>query len=105
MQVVFCHRSRRACDDSVARACREQPGLLMLQRAKDALANNNYVRLADGQIVPQSGYDYGTHFSLGDISELRASSGLPSLARVSEFIRTQDGTGYKAYPTLSVISE
>ena len=82
-----------------------QLNAILLQRAKDALANNNYVRLADGQIVPQSGYDYGTHFSLGDIIELRASSGLPSLARVSEFIRTQDGTGYKAYPTLSVISE
>lgn len=71
------------------------------QRAKDALANNNYVRLTDGEIIPQGTYTYGTDYNLGDLIELRAVDNIPQDARVTEYIRTQDATGYKAYPTLS----
>lgn len=73
------------------------------QRAKDALANNNYTKVVDGEVVPQNQYKYGKDYRLGDIVELQSLSGLASKARVTEYIRTQDATGERAYPTISVI--
>lgn len=78
---------------------------ILNQRARDALANNNYTRLVDGEVVPQPGYEYNLDFFLGDDIELSGPSGGSSTARIVEFIRSQDDRGYKAYPTLSVISE
>lgn len=74
------------------------------QRAIDALANNNYVRMSDGQLVPQKSYNYGTDYKLGDIIELRGSSSTAQHARITEHIRAQDSSGERSYPTLSVIS-
>lgn len=73
------------------------------QRAKDALANNNYVKTVDGELVPQTQFKYGVHYGMGDIIELQSLSGLLQKARVTEYIRTQDATGERAYPTISVI--
>jgi len=77
--------------------------LILAQRARDALANNNYTRVVDGEVVPQSEFKYGTHYGLGDIVELQGYSGLTQKARITEYIRTQDATGIRAYPTVSVI--
>jgi hypothetical protein len=77
--------------------------LVLTQRGKDALANNNYSRLLTGQIVPQNGYSYGTDYNLGDIVELRGPSATAQKARITEYIRSQDPTGENAYPTLSVV--
>jgi hypothetical protein len=76
---------------------------LLSARAKDALANNNYVRMVDGELVPQTGFVYGSDYFLGDIVELRAPTGASDRARVTEYIHSQDKLGYKAYPTLSVV--
>src|SRR3954465_9059944 len=46
------------------------------QRAKDALANNNYVKTVDGEVVPQAQFKYGTDYGLGDIVELQSFSGI-----------------------------
>jgi hypothetical protein len=73
------------------------------QRAKDALANNNYTRVVDGEVVPQSQFEYGKDYGLGDIVELQSYSGFLQKARITEYIRTQDSTGERAYPTISVI--
>lgn len=75
---------------------------ILNRRAKNALANNNYVRMTDGQVVPQNAFTYGIDYTLGDIVELREGS-VASQARVTEYIRAQDNTGEQAYPTLSVI--
>jgi hypothetical protein len=77
---------------------------ILTQRAKDALANNNYIRMLDGQLVPQQQFVYGTHYNLGDIVELRGSSSVGQPARITEYIRSQDTSGEIAYPTLSVIN-
>lgn len=37
-------------------------------RARDALANNNYTKVVDGEVVPQSKYKYGVDYKLGDLS-------------------------------------
>lgn len=73
------------------------------QHAKDALANNNYIRAIDGQTSPQNDYKYGVDYGLGDIIELEGLTGTISKARVTEYIRTQDHVGEREYPTISVI--
>jgi hypothetical protein len=76
---------------------------ILNQRAKDALANNNYIKTVDGEVVPQAQFQYGKDYGLGDIVELQSFSGLLQNARITEYIRTQDSTGERAYPTISVI--
>lgn len=73
------------------------------QRARTALANNNYVRMTSGQLVPQDNFVYGTDYTLGDVIELRGDDGLASSARITEYIRSQNSTGISAYPTLTAI--
>lgn len=77
---------------------------LLDQRARDALANNNYTRVMDGEVVPQSEFKYKEHYFLGDIVELVGSERASQKARITEYIRTQDNTGERAYPTVSVIA-
>lgn len=75
---------------------------MLKQRAKDALANNNYVKIVDGEVVPQGDYQFGVHYGLGDIIEL--DSGVERQnAQVTEYIRSQDSTGEREYPTISVV--
>jgi Siphovirus ReqiPepy6 Gp37-like protein len=76
---------------------------MLNQRAADGLANNNYTKVVDGEVVPQSQFKYGRDYTLGDIVELQSVSGLATRARITEYIRTQDATGERAYPTVSVI--
>lgn len=71
--------------------------------AKNALANNNFTKVVDGEIVPQAGILYGYHYKLGDIVELQSATGEIQKARITEYIRTQDATGIKSYPTVTVI--
>lgn len=77
---------------------------LLSKRAQNALINNNYVRMVNGEIVPQNGYKYNVHYGLGDIIELTVESGDSSIARVSEYVFTEDENGSSSYPTLSSIT-
>lgn len=74
------------------------------QNAKDALANHNYIRALDGQVSQNNPYKFGTDYGLGDILELESLTGVTNKARVIEYIRTQDNTGIREYPTLSVMT-
>lgn len=74
------------------------------QNAKDALANHNYIHAVDGETSPISDYKFGADYGLGDIIELESVSGAISKARVTEYIRSDDRTGQKEYPTISVVS-
>lgn len=73
------------------------------QNAKDALANHNYIHSVDGEISPINEYRFGVDYGLGDIIELESLSGYISRARVTEYIRSQDKSGEKEFPTISVI--
>lgn len=75
------------------------------QHARDALANNNYIRAIDGETSPNSEYQYGMHYGLGDIIELEGLTGTISKARVTEYIQSQDVNGEKQYPTISVLNK
>ena len=73
-------------------------------RAEDAVTSNPYVQAVDGEIVPAGPYQFGTHYNLGDLIEVQGNSGTIQTARVTEYIRSQDAAGEKAYPTVTVIN-
>jgi hypothetical protein len=75
------------------------------QHARDALANNNYIRAIDGQTSPINEFNYGEDYFLGDVIELEGISGNIAKARVTEYVRSQDKTGEREYPTISVVTE
>lgn len=77
---------------------------ILTSRAKDGLATNPFVAAVDGEIVPDSQIKYGRDYGLGDLIEVQGNSGTVNIARVTEYIRSQDNTGEKAYPTVTVIS-
>lgn len=70
--------------------------------AYNALLNYTFTKSVDGEVVPQSQWKYGVDYFLGDVIELQGASGLIQNARVTEYIRSQDATGEKAYPTVAV---
>jgi sulfur carrier protein ThiS len=72
-------------------------------RAQDALSNNRFIVTVDGEIVPDSQFQYGIHYNMGDIIEVQGNSGIIQTARITEYIRTQDNSGSRAYPTVTVI--
>lgn len=76
---------------------------LMQKAGQDALANNNYTKLVDGEVVPQPQYRYGESYKLGDTIELVGHDDIVQKARITEYIRSKDASGERAYPTVSVI--
>jgi hypothetical protein len=76
---------------------------MLNSRALDALTDNKFVKSVDGEIVPDSQFKYGVHYNLGDIIEVEGNTGVVQTARITEYIRSQDKAGEKAYPTVSMI--
>lgn len=76
---------------------------ILNSRAEDAITNSPFVKAVDGEIVSGSQFKYGVHYNLGDIIEVQGNSGTVQAARVTEYIRAQDSTGLKEYPTVSVL--
>lgn len=71
-----------------------------------SLAQAPETALFDGSINQDlSPYLYGRDYNLGDIVRLAGDYGLDRKARVTEYIRTQDATGSKSYPTLTTLDE
>ena len=75
---------------------------LLDSKARDALANNNFVKVIDGEIIPQNEYVFGTDYGLGDLIELEDPHGTIQKARITEYIRSSDSNGFRSYPTVSV---
>lgn len=73
------------------------------QNAKDAFANHNYIRSIDGETSPISDYKFGKDYGLGDVIELEGLTGTISKAQITEYIRSQDKSGEKQYPTIAVV--
>ena len=64
----------------------------------------NATALFDGQIAEQVADGYNRDYFLGDIIRLDGEYGLSEFVRVAEFIRSDDNTGSKAYPTFEVVT-
>jgi hypothetical protein len=77
---------------------------LLNARAALALNNNRSIQTVDGQIVSLHQFQYGADYTLGDIIEVQGNSDVVQKSRVTEYIRSQDSTGEKAYPTVAMLS-
>lgn len=76
---------------------------ILNSRAFDKRADNRFVKAVDGEIVPDNQFQYGVHYNLGDLIEVEGNTGVVQDARVTEYIRAQDSSGEKAYPTVTMI--
>jgi hypothetical protein len=59
--------------------------------------------MLDGEVVAQNQYKYGVDYNMGDVITLKGVHGAYQNARVIEYVRSEDGSGQKAYPTITVI--
>jgi hypothetical protein len=78
---------------------------LETNRAKQILGDLRAVNLVDGEAVQIPGVEYGVDFFLGDIIEVKGNTEVLQTARITEFIRSEDSTGERAFPTLAMIDE
>lgn len=72
-------------------------------RGKIALTNRLPTAIFTGEISEEVLAGYNSLYSLGDIVRLRGKYGLYQDARISEFVRTHDMTGTKAYPAFEAL--
>ncbi len=98
--MIFCED---VTDEKVGGTIEDLDNLLKA-KAEEALANNNYIKVIDGEIIPHPDFVYGVHYGLGDLIELQGRSGEFQQVRVGEYIRSQDETGERAYPTVSIVN-
>lgn len=79
------------------------PGLtltnMMETLGKVDLAKRLQTALFSGEVSRQKGSLYGKDYFLGDIVKLTGNYGLSQFVKISEFIRSEDSGGEKAYPT------
>lgn len=76
----------------------------LLEQGSQALAATSQTALFDGSINEDlNPYRYGVDLDLGDIVNLVGDYGLQTKARMTEFIRSQDAKGSRAYPTFSAV--
>lgn len=76
---------------------------ILNSRAQLALSNARFIRAVDGSIVPLHQLQYGVDYNMGDIIEVQGNSQVVSSSRVTEYIRSQDPSGEKAYPTVAML--
>lgn len=77
---------------------------VLRQRGTMALSDARRTAMFDGTVNQDiRQYTYGIDYILGDTVRLVGDYGLEERARVTEFIRSDDATGLKEYPTLETI--
>ena len=77
----------------------------LTEQGKTSLAEAPETAMFDGSINQDlSPYVYGVDYALGDIVTLVGDYGLVEKARVTEYIRSEDATGVKSYPTLQTLN-
>ncbi len=74
-------------------------------RGRSFLGKNRLTTVFSGTVSVDIPYKYFQHYNLGDLVMCMGEFGLNQKLMVSEYIRTEDATGEKAYPTLSTIGE
>jgi hypothetical protein len=74
---------------------------MMTNLGKVDLAKQLQTVLFSGEVSRQMGSVYGKDYFLGDTVKLAGDYGLSQFVRISEFIRSEDNAGEKAYPTFA----
>lgn len=76
----------------------------LIESGKTSLTEAKETAMFDGSINQElSPYVYGVDYFLGDTVKMVGDYGLDEKARVTEYIRSEDKTGSKSYPTLVTI--
>lgn len=68
--------------------------------AQITLANARLIYAFDGELPQITQYEYGVHYSLGDLVEERNADGYGNQMLITEQIFSSDKTGERSYPTL-----
>lgn len=76
----------------------------LFQKIRVELGKHKKTVMFDGAISPISPYKYNVDYFLGDKVTLMAEYGVDLAMFVSEYIRTEDSTGDRGYPTLILAS-
>ena len=74
---------------------------ILQRRGLEALAQHRQISAFDGEILKTSKYQYGVHYELGDVIEVRNTDNIGKAMRVTEQIFVSDAEGDRSYPTLS----
>lgn len=80
-----------------------RPQTALNNRAAAELYKSRIVTAVDGELAATTQFKYGVHYNLGDIVEAQGETGVLQASRVTEYIRSQDASGAKAYPTLVAV--
>lgn len=74
---------------------------ILYGRGLEALAQHRQISAFDGEILKTSKYQYGVHYDLGDVVEMRNTDNIGTAMRVTEQIFVSDAEGDRSYPTLA----
>ena len=69
------------------------------------LQDNSRVKNFEGEVDAVRMFVYGEDFFIGDIVQISNEYGIEGSARVMEFIKSDDASGSKAYPTFEAIQD
>lgn len=78
---------------------------LLTNKGDILLSNLQTIALFAGGVAESVSEGYGNSYFLGDIVRLQGEYTLTQDARVAEFVRTQDPSGTKSYPTFEAVTE
>lgn len=73
----------------------------LIRAGMDELMKSRPIGAFDGEVSKNSQYVYETHYFLGDVVELRSSTGATAYMVVEEYIFVQDMQGERSYPTFT----
>lgn len=91
-------------DDEEEEMTEEEYNKKLQQRGLENLAEAILENEFEGEVDSASTiFKYGRDFFIGDIVQIRNEFGMEAQARIKEFIRSCDSTGYKEYPTFTLI--
>ena len=75
------------------------------QRGLYTLQDNSRVKNFEGEVDAVRMFVYGKDFFIGDVVQISNEYGIEGSARVMEFIKSDDASGSKAYPTFQAIQD
>ena len=75
------------------------------QRGLYTLQDNSRVKNFEGEVDAIRMFVYGKDFFIGDVVQISNEYGIEGSARVMEFIKSDDASGSKAYPTFQAIQD
>lgn len=73
---------------------------IMQDRLWKAFNEKKRIKIVDGEVTPETQFEYKKDYFLGDIVEIEGDFGEPIKGMISEYIRSSDETGQRSYPTV-----